>query len=263
MTSKSISLKLGRISCLAWVTLMAADVNADPAFGRIAAAVSNEADANGEMPAGDLVADAQLMATQAANLGRAQIALVNPGALGKSGLTGRAYPHDLSYDEIMSLQPHGMVLLTMTLTAQQLKYILEQQFVGCGGQTQQNILQVSNGFSVAWKPNTTTCGKIWEVKLTHIDLSQTPPTPSGIVDFIVTAGVVLNPNKTYRVTVNDFLAKGGNHFTLLKDGTNPAEGVSDIDALASYLEPFKSPKPSYDPHSTDLNKPRIIKLTLP
>jgi 5'-nucleotidase len=96
-----------------------------------------------------------------------------------------------------------------------------------------------------------------------MDMSQTPPTPSGIVDFIVTGGVVLNPNKTYRVTVNDFLAKGGNNFTLLKDGINPVEGVSDIDALATYLEPFKFPKPSYDPNSPNLNKPRIIQLPLP
>lgn len=51
-------------------------------FGRILAVISKEADANGEMPLGGFVADAQLMATQPANLGWAEIALVNPSSFG-------------------------------------------------------------------------------------------------------------------------------------------------------------------------------------
>ena len=232
-------------------------------FGRIVAAVSKETDANGEIPVGDLVADAQLMATQPANRARAEIALVSPDSLGKNGLTSKYYPHDVKYSELLALQPHGLALQTLSLTAQQLKYVLEQQFVGCGGQTRQNILQLSNGFTVSWKANRPHCEKVWEVKLVHMDLSHNPPIPSGVADTIVTAGVVLNPNKTYRVTVNNSLAKGKEGFTLLKDGFNPTEGVSDIDAVAAYLENFKFPLASYDPNATHLNKPRIQLLPPP
>jgi len=233
-------------------------------FGRITTSVPIVADANGEIPAGDLVADAQLMATQPANLGRAQIALVNPnGLLGNNGLTGGHYPRDVSYNELHNLQPMGFSLITLSLTAQQLKYVLEQQFTGCGAQTQQRILQISNGFSFSWKPDGGICSKIWEVKLSRVDMAQMPLETSGNTDVIVSGGVVLNPDKTYRVTVNDSLAKGGDNFTILRDGLNPTEGISDTDALASYLENFKFPKPTYDPNAANLNKPRIIKLPPP
>ena len=240
-----------------------ADVIENQVFGRITAAVPTVADSNGEMPAGDLVADAQLMTTQSANLGGAQIALVNPSGLANNGLTGSHYPFDVSYNELYKLQPKGLNLITMSLTAQQLKYVLEQQFAGCGAQTQLKILQVSNGFNFSWKPDEGACSKIWAVKLTRVDMAHMPFDVSGATDVIVSGGVVLNPDKTYRVTVNDSLAKGGDNFTIFKDGLNLTEGVSDTDALASYLENFKFPKPSYDPNAESLNKPRIIKLPLP
>jgi 5'-nucleotidase len=101
------------------------------------------------------------------------------------------------------------------------------------------------------------------MKLTHVDMSRNPGLVSGVTDVIASGGVVLNPNKTYRVTVNEFLAKGGDHFTLLKDGLNRKEGGSEIEALAAYLENFKYPQAGYDPDDANLNKPRIIQLPLP
>jgi len=248
--------------CAAAVTV-GAKAESNQVFGRILAAIPKEVDANGEIPLGDFVADAQLMATQAVNLGRAEIALVSAGSLKNNGFNAKTYPHDVRYDEILALHPHGTDLITMKLTAQQLKYVLEQQFVGCGGQNQQRILQVSSGFSFSWKGNRGPCAKIWDIKLTHMDLSHLPPIPSGVVDVIAVGGVVLNPNRTYNVTVSEFLAKGGDNFTILKDGIKPTLGVSDIDAVASYLENFKFPKPSYDPNEANLNRPRIIQLPPP
>ena len=260
------------IPCVLCVAFMVAEAHGESnvqgtssnqVFGRILAAISKEADANGEIPLGGFVADAQLMATQPANLGRAEIALVNPSSLGKHGLVASYYPHDVRYSELLALQPSGSVLITMDLTAQQLKYVLEQQFVGCGGQTEQRILQVSNGFSFSWKANRGPCAKIWDIKLTHMNLAHEPPIRSRTGEVIVNGGVVLNPNRTYRVTVNEVLAKGGDGFSLLKDGLNRTEGISDIDALAAYLENFKFPKLSYDPNSESLNRPRILQLPPP
>ena len=264
-------------SCLLCVSALACSASADspvqnhrsPAtlsnqgYGKIAAAITGAIDTNGESSAGDLVADAQLMATQAITLGRAQIALVNPSSLGSQGLTGSHYPHDIDYNELQALQPQRMALVTLSLTAEQIKYVLEQQFAGCGMQTRQTILQVSNGFSFAWKPSRGTCAKIREAKLTPIDMSHQPPIPTGDDDVLISGGVVLNPNKTYRVTVNEFLAKGGDNFTILKDGLNPTEGVDNLDALAAYLEKFNFPIPPYNPGDANLNLPRLIQLPLP
>ena len=41
--------------------------------------------------------------------------------------------------------------------------------------------------------------------------------------------------KVYRVTVNSFLADGGDNFTVLKEGQNRVGGGQDIDALESYV----------------------------
>jgi 5'-nucleotidase len=50
---------------------------------------------------------------------------------------------------------------------------------------------------------------------------------------------------TYTVTVNSFLAGGGDGFTVLRDGTNRVVGPVDLDALVEHIEtqlpdPFSS-----------------------
>ena len=60
--------------------------------------------------------------------------------------------------------------------------------------------------------------------------------------------MVLDPTKTYRVTVNNFMATGGDGFTTLLNGTNLLGGAQDIDALvALHARHFKAPKPPYAP----------------
>ena len=75
------------------------------------------------------------------------------------------------------------------------------------------------------------------------------------------AGAVLQPSKTYRVTVNSFLATGGDGFTTLVQGGAPLGGAQDLDALADYLAAFKVPSSApYDPAAASLLKPRIVRL---
>ena len=64
----------------------------------------------------------------------------------------------------------------------------------------------------------------------------------------------VDPAKTYRVTVNSFLAEGGDGFDLLKDGTDRTGGGQDLDAVIAYLgESERAPVPS----------PRITRLPAP
>jgi 5'-nucleotidase len=83
----------------------------------------------------------------------------------------------------------------------------------------------------------------------------------AVVDQIVDPlGGVPNPARTYRVTVNNFLATGGDGFSTLIGGSSPLGGAQDIDALAAYLAGFRSPAPAYDPNAAALHKPRITRL---
>lgn len=224
---------------------------ANQVIGSIKSDVSNTRDAACAMPAGELIADSQLKATQPAAFGAAQVAFMNPGGVRNPGfvhaqVSGSEAPGDITYGEAFTVQPFGNNLVTMTLTSQQIKDLLEQQFNGCLGQTATRVLLPSIGFSYTWNGAAPACSRIVDVKLG----SET----------LVSGGVVVNPANTYRVTVNNFLATGGDGFTTLVGGTSPLGGAQDIDALIAYLADFKSPKPPYDPNNPLLGKPRIQRI---
>ena len=230
-------------------------------IGTIAAPLSNSANAAGEMPAGDLIADAQLRATQPAGLGGAVMAFMNAGGVRNPGFFGPSYPYNVTYGDAFTVQPFGNSLVTMTLTTQQIKNVLEQQFTGCMGQVAQRILQVAKGLRYPWRATAAPCAKIIDVVYTPTDVTATPPVVTGAPELLVVGGVVLNPTKTYRVTVNNFMATGGDGFTVLTGGLNTLGGAQDIDALVAYLVGgYKAPRAAYDPTQAVLAIPRVTRL---
>jgi 5'-nucleotidase len=64
------------------------------------------------------------------------------------------------------------------------------------------------------------------------DLSK--PDGQRIVDMRL-RGRLIDPAKPYRVTVNNFLASGGDGFSVLADGTEPFDAGLDLDALEAWL----------------------------
>jgi len=233
---------------------------ANQVVGGITADLTNGANPAGEMQAGDLIADAQLQATQPAGLGGAVMAFMNAGGVRNPGFVKPAaasYPYKLTYGDAFTVQPFGNSLVTMTLTAQQVKDVLEQQFSGCKGQTAQRIMQVSNGLQYSWRPSAPACSKIVDVAFTPTDVTVYPPQVTGPTDMLVINGVVQSPAKAYRVTVNNFMATGGDGYTTLIGGTSQLGGAQDIDALVAYLAGYKAPALPYDPSLAALKKPRI------
>jgi 5'-nucleotidase len=235
---------------------------ANRAIGTIATALSNLPDDAGQMPAGKLIADAQLRATQPVSLGAAAMAFMNPGGIRAPGFAPfrASYPYDMTYGDAFAVQPFGNSLVTLTLTAQQIKDLLEQQFTGCMGQTAPRILQVSIGLSYSWSASAPACAKVVDVNFVPTDLAVTPPRLSGDLERMVIAGVVQNPTKTYRVTVNNLLAAGGDGFTVLTSGSDASGGPQDIDALTAFLAAYKAPSPAYDPAQPQFAGPRITRL---
>ena len=197
---------------------------ANRVIGSITADITRTANAAGESALGDVIADAQLAATQGAGLGEAVIAFQNPGGIRADLLfansPGGEPPGDVTYGEAFSVQPFGNSLVTMTLTGEQLKTLLEQQFDNPVAGTNR-IMQVSEGFAYSW--------------------SASAPIGSKVSNMTLD-GVAIDPEGSYRVTVNSFMAEGGDNFFVLREGTDRLGGALDLDALADYFE-ANSPVP--------------------
>lgn len=228
-------------------------------IGSITTDLPNLADAAGNMPAGELIADAQLAATAADGVGQAVVAFMNPGGVRSPGFRFAASPAgegdgNVTYGEAFTVQPFGNSLVTLTLTAQQLKDMLEQQFAGCRGQAVTRMLIPSAGFRYAWDAASGCDQRIRDARL--VDAS------GAVIDQIVgPLGDVPQPQRTYRVTVNSFLAGGGDGFAVLAGGAAPLGGAQDLDALVAYLAGFKRPeRRPYDPAAPALLKPRIVRM---
>jgi 5'-nucleotidase len=184
---------------------------ADRRAGAVTAMLSRIPNAAGESPLGDIIADAQLAATQSEATGGAVIAFTNPGGI-RLDITGKE-DGAVSYADLFASQPFRNQLVTLTLTGAQIKVMLEQQWLD---PNRPRILQVSKGFSYAWDG-----GK---------PLGDRVVATSMMLD-----GQPIDPAKTYRVTVNNYLALGGDGFSALKQGTAARFGVYDADALFAFF----------------------------
>jgi 5'-nucleotidase len=213
-------------------------------------------DAACNVAAGELVADAQLAAARAdahahahtpgSNDGHGHsmpaIAFMNRGGLRGAGLMvsqpGKKTDGTVTYGEIFAMQPFGNNLVSMSLSAQDIKDLLEQQFAGCRGQsaTTTRVLIPSAGFRYRWD-GAAAC----DARVSAVTLSA-----DGRTETLVDAqGRVLQPDSRYRVTVNNYLADGGDGFATFLRGRDRSGGPPDVDALADYLAAYRAPNRPY------------------
>jgi 5'-nucleotidase len=192
---------------------------ANRVIGSVTSTISRSANAAGESALGDVIADAQLNATKPADLGGATIGFMNSGGI-RADLTyvsSSAGEGDgnVTYGEAFAVQPFGNSLVTMTVTGAQIDTLLEQQFDN-PGVGQNRILQVSEGFAYSW--------------------SAAAPKGSKVDPASITLnGVPIDPAASYRITVNNFMADGGDGYLVLREGTNRLGGDVDLDALEKYF----------------------------
>jgi 5'-nucleotidase len=196
---------------------------ANRVVGSITADITTTTNAAGEQAMGDVIADSQLMATT--DTGDAQIAFMNPGGvrapLTFANSTGGEAPGQVTFSEIFTVQPFGNSLVTMTLTGAQIDTLLEQQWIN---QPFPRIMLPSANFAYTW--------------------SQSAPVGSRVDPASIRiSGVPVDPTATYRVTVNSFMAEGGDNFVVLRDGTARVGGAVDLDALEGYFAAVGSVSP--------------------
>ena len=165
-----------------------------------------------ESTLGNVIADAQLVATDDEQ--GAVAAFMNPG-----GVRADLGAGEVTYEEAFTVQPFANNLVTLDLTGAQLNCLLEQQYqVG-------RVLYVSDGVRYQVDPAGTPAA-------TGADPCTGTRVPDGSVQI---GGAPVTADATYRVTVNNFLAGGGDGFSVLTGGTNAVTGAIDLDAFTAYL----------------------------
>lgn len=195
---------------------------ANRVIGTITADIIRTVNTAGESALGDVIADAQLHATRMPGYGDAVVAFMNPGGIRTdliySAAAGGELPGEVTFGEAFSVQPFSNSLVTMSLTGAQIDTLLEQQFNN-PGTGQNRILQVSDGFTYEWSASAPSGAK---VDIASIEINGMPIDPAAV----------------YRVTVNSFLADGGDNFTILTQGYDRLGGANDLDALVAYFATF-------------------------
>ena len=187
-------------------------------IGNLQAPVDRTQNSAGESRLGDIIADFYLDGSTGPAYGNrpAQIALSNPGGI-RANLTRTT----VTFGDLFSVVPFGNNLVTLDLTGQQLLRLLEQQWEA-PQPVAGRVMQVSNGFTYTW------------------DGSKPNNAPAGTGNRVVPGSMRLNGQpidmaRTYRVTVNNFMATGGDNYTVLRSGTNSQAGDIDIDVGVAYF----------------------------
>ncbi|MFF4478436.1 bifunctional metallophosphatase/5'-nucleotidase [Streptomyces melanosporofaciens] len=212
---------------------LAAPIAGKP-VGYISADVNGRGSTAYETPLGDVIADGQLEALAPADKGGAQLAFMNPGGI-RSDLAHKASGSEgdgvVTYGEAFTVQPFTNMMNVLDLTGSQLITALQQQVSG-SNEASPKILQVSR--SLTYTLDLTKSGK-----------------DRIVTDTVKLNGEPIDPAKTYRVAMNEFLAGGGDGFPAFKDGKNKLVGASDLDAFTAYLGAHSSQSSPLDPPKAD------------
>lgn len=155
---------------------------------------------------GNLISDAQLAATRASG---AEMAFMNP--FGIRAAIVPAADGTITFGDIYLAQPFGSALVTETMTGAEIKAVLEQGFDDIGPE---QVLAPSAGL------------------VYRFDRRQ--PVGSRIVS-ITLQDQPLDPVGRYRVTMNGFLALGGDGFSVFTGARDAVTGSTDIEAFEAYF----------------------------
>lgn len=182
------------------------------------ATVATRDEQDAESAAADLIADSMLAATRDSGKGGAQVAFVNATGV-RVDLPGG----EVRYRDAFAMMPFANNLVVMTMTGEQIKAALEQQY-GMplrAGLTRPAALAPSQGFTYT------------------VDLQR----PEGErVSSMRLDGRPVRADGRYRVVVNNYLAAGGDGISAFTKGTEVTDpSIIDIDALIAWIASGRVP----------------------
>ncbi len=159
----------------------------------------------GESALGDLVVDSQRASM------KTDVAFMTNGGVRADHAKG-----NITWGDLYSIQPFANTVCSMTMTGEQIKRVLEQQW--------QEPLPPHN-LAVS--------GLVYTYDAAR-------PAGSKVTDVKI-HGLPLDPKAIYTVSLLDFLAGGGDGYTTFKEGQNISYGPVDVDALVTYVQSLPQP----------------------
>nr|WP_285890859.1 5'-nucleotidase [Mesobacillus subterraneus] len=165
---------------------------------------------------GNLVADAMRWETGT------DFAFMNSG-----GVRADIDAGEITWKEAFTVQPFGNDLVKMNVTGEVIKTLLEQQW---GSKVR--IMPVS-GLKVTYDDSRAAGDRI--VSITDED------------------GNALKMDATYSITVNNYMAGGGDGYAILATITDKTIDVVDLDALVNYIKAKGEVNPQIEGRVTKLN----------
>jgi 2',3'-cyclic-nucleotide 2'-phosphodiesterase / 3'-nucleotidase / 5'-nucleotidase len=175
--------------------------------GQAADAITNEANQAGESALGNLIADGMRKTTGS------DFAFMNSG-----GIRNPLPKGTLTWGDLFKVQPFGNDLVTMKITGEQVRTLLNQQF---NAPPSYNKIMAISGLRYTWND-----------KL---------PIGQKVLDIFLQDGKKIDPKALYSITVNNFMADGGDGFTVLKQGKDRVTSITDLDAFVNYVKSLPQP----------------------
>lgn len=178
--------------------------------------ISRDASPAGETAMGNLVADAMRWQTGT------DFAFMNSG-----GVRADIDAGEITWKEAFTVQPFGNDLVKMNVTGAQIKTLLEQQW---GSKVR--IMPIS-GLKVSYDDSKTDGNRI--------------------VSIVKEDGTPVAMDQTYSITVNNYMAGGGDGYAVLATITDKTIDVVDLDALVNYIKAKGTVDPKIEGRVTKLN----------
>ena len=197
---------------------MASQVQVMKVVSHLSTSITRNSSPSGESALGNLIADAQWSSTASADRGRSDFALMNPGGV-RADILIQAGGGTVNFGQLFKVQPFGNTLVVKRMTGQQVKDLLEHQFANLD---RPKVLFPSESLQY------------------EVDLRQ------GKGQRVVNIQIGQKPlelTHAYHVTMNSFLASGGDGFSQFKQAPTVSGGELDVDALSEYLRQHPGIKP--------------------
>ena len=196
---------------------------ANRAVGTIASDLTRAPNSAGESVLGNIVADATLDGAAAAGQ-NADVAFMNPGGIRADLLVAdERAPRTVTFAEASSVLPFRNRVVVQTMTGRMLKEVLEEQFENVA-HGEDEMLSISRGFTYAYDRSAARSRRVDAQSMTlH--------------------GRPIAPDREYRVALNEFIAAGGDNFTVFTRGTAVATVGLDLDMLIAYLKNHSPVRP--------------------
>lgn len=177
----------------------------DQVIGIAALDITRAQNSAGEGALGDMVADGQRAAM------KTEVGFITTGSIRADLSTG-----NITWGDLYSVQPFSDTVQSMTLTGEQIRTALEQQW--------QEPLPPHNlgvsGLSYTWDAAKPAGSKVTSVTVHDVPLDQ---------------------KATYTVSMVSYLTDGGDGYTMFTEGKNIKNGPVDVDALVTYVASLPEP----------------------